>query len=136
MENYQIAGLCLALGLLGGLSLMLQIRTEVRRCETNWRKEIEQVRFQLSDQSSKWIQTARAQESLQTSKVPLHAEVAFPLRAPGPLPKATLWGSNMKAKAIEMVRQGESSSRISAALSLPKPEVEFLMKLERAAAQS
>jgi len=135
MEN-QIAILCLALGLLAGLYLVLQIKMEVRRSEKNWRKEIEQVRFQLNDQSSKWIQTARAQEALYAPKVPLRAEVAFPLRASGSLATATLWGSNTKAKAIEMVRQGESSSRISAALSLPKPEVEFLMKLKKAAAQS
>ena len=136
----QIAILCLALGLLASVYLTLQIKMEMRRNDGNWRKEIEQIRFQLNDQRSNWIQTARRDDSILASqvitpKVPLKAEVAFPLRASGTVSAApsTLWGGSTKAKAIEMVRQGESSTKISAALSLPKPEVEFLMKLQRAA---
>lgn len=136
----QIAILCLALGLLASVYLTLQIKMEMRRNDSNWRKEIEQIRFQLNDQRSNWIQTVRRDDSILASqvltpKVPLKAEVAFPLRASGAMSTAgsTLWGGSTKAKAIEMVRQGESSTKISAALSLPKPEVEFLMKLQRAA---
>jgi hypothetical protein len=134
--EYYIAVLCLGLGLLANLYLVLHTKMETRRNESNWRKEIEQVRFQLNDQSSKWIQTTRTQDPMLAPKVPLKAEVAFPLRATGPIPASTLWGGATKAKAIEMVRQGEPSAKISAALSLPKPEVEFLMKLEKAAAKS
>jgi hypothetical protein len=90
----------------------------------------------LNDQRSSWIQSARREEpTVLMPKVPLKAEVAFPLRASAPVPVSTIWGSTTKAKAIEMVRRGESSTKISAALSLPKPEVEFLMKLEKAAAK-
>jgi hypothetical protein len=133
MEN-QIAILFLALGLLASMYLTLQVKMEMRKKEADWRKEIEQIRFDLSDQRSSWIQTARREEPVVVPrKVPLKAEVAFPLRASGPQPAGTLWGMSTKAKAIEMVRKGESSARISAALSLPKPEVEFLIKLEKAA---
>lgn len=136
----QIAILFLALGLLASLYLTLQIKMELRKSNSDWQKEIEQVRFQLNEQRSSWIQTARKQEPLGVASVaamvPLKAEVGFPLRASGPIPVSTLWGQNTKAKAIEMVRKGETSAKISAALSLPKPEVEFLMKLEKAAGKS
>jgi predicted XRE-type DNA-binding protein len=39
----------------------------------------------------------------------------------------------MRGKAIEMVRRGESSQAIATALSVARPEVEFLMRLEAAA---
>jgi hypothetical protein len=132
----QIATLCLGLGLLASVYLTLQIKMEMRRNDGNWRKEIEQIRFQLNDQRSNWIQAVRKGDAMVASKavtpqVPLRAEVAFPLRASAS--PSTLWGNGAKAKAIEMVRQGESSTKISAALSLPKPEVEFLIKLQKAA---
>jgi hypothetical protein len=138
MEN-QIAMLFLALGLLASLYLTLQIKMELRRSERNWQKEIEQVRFQLNEQRSNWIQTVRREDAILTPKVPMvpmRAEVTFPLRASAAASASTLWGNATKAKAIEMVKRGESSTKISAALSLPKPEVEFLMKLERAAQKS
>ncbi|MCX6609379.1 MAG: hypothetical protein NTW74_00835 [Acidobacteria bacterium] len=135
MEN-QIAMLFLALGLLASLYLTLQIKMELRRSELNWEKEIEQVRFQLNEQRSNWIQTVRREDGILTPKVPLRAEVAFPLRASAAATASTLWGNATKAKAIEMVKRGESSTKISAALSLPKPEVEFLMKIEKAAQKS
>ncbi len=131
MEN-QIAMLFLALGLLASLYLTLQIKMELRRSELNWQKEVEQVRFQLNEQRSNWIQAVRKDDAILSPRVPLRAEVAFPLRASAAASASTLWGHATKAKAIEMVKRGESSTRISAALSLPKPEVEFLMKLERA----
>jgi len=135
MEN-QIAMFLLALGLLASLYLTLQIKMELRRSERNWQKEIEQVRFQLNEQRSNWIQTVRKEDAILLPRVPLRAEVAFPLRASAAASASTLWGSSTKAKAIEMVKRGESSTKISAALSLPKPEVEFLMKLERAVHKS
>ena len=135
MEN-QIATIFLALGLLASLYLTLQIKMELRSSERNWKKEMEQVRFQLNEQRSNWIQTARKGDAVLIPKVPMRAEVAFPLRASAAASSSTLWGNATKAKAIEMVKRGETSTKISAALSLPKPEVEFLMKLERAAQKS
>jgi hypothetical protein len=135
MEN-QIAMIFLALGLLASLYLTLQIKMEMRGSERNWQKEIEQVRFQLNEQRSNWIQAVRSEEPIHLPKVPLKAEVAFPLRASAAPSASTVWGNATKAKAIEMVKRGETSTKISAALSLPKPEVEFLMKLEKAAAKS
>jgi hypothetical protein len=138
MEN-QIAVLFLALGLLASLYLTLQVKMEIRRSDQNWQKEMEQVRFQLNEQRSSWIQTARKEDAILAPKVPLRAEVAFPLRASAVQEadgSARTWGAATKARAIEMVKRGESSTKISAALSLPKPEVEFLMKLEKAAAKS
>jgi len=136
----QITILCLALGLLASVYLTLQIKMEMRRNELNWLKEMEQIRFQLNDQRSGWIQAMRKEEVVVIPKVPLRAEVAFPLRASVSLsavsPSAsTLWGNATKAKAIEMVKRGETSTNISSVLSLPKPEVEFLMKLEKAASK-
>lgn len=135
IEN-QIATIFLALGLLASLYLTLQIKMDVRRSERNWQKEMEQVRFQLNDQRSSWIQTIRREEPVLLPKVPLRAEVAFPLRAAAQPMVTSLWGEATKSKAIEMVKRGDSPANISAALSLPKPQVEFLMKLERAAAKS
>jgi hypothetical protein len=132
----QIAMIFLALGLLASLYLTLQIKMELRRSEQNWQRDIEQVRFQLNEQRSNWIQSVRKEETVLTPRVPLRAEIAFPLRASAAASASTLWGNATKAKAIEMVKRGESSTKISAALSLPKPEVEFLMKLERAAQKS
>jgi hypothetical protein len=130
MEN-QIVMLFLALGLLASLYFSLQIKMEFRRSDLNWRKEMEQVRFQLNEHRSNWIQAVRKEDAVLTPQGPLRAEVSFPARtrlaAPG------IWGGPTKAKAIEMVRRGETSTKISAALSVPKPEVEFLMKLEQAA---
>lgn len=135
IEN-QILTILLALGLLAELYLMLQIKMEVRRSERNWQKEIEQVRFQLNDQRSGWIQAIRREEPGIALKVPLRAEVAFPLRASAQASVTSLWGDTTKSKAIEMVKRGESPATISEALSLPKPQVEFLIKLEKAAAKS
>lgn len=135
IEN-QIATLFLALGLLASLYLMLQIKMEVRRSERSWQKEMEQVRFQLNDQRSGWIQAIRREEPVLVPKVALRAEVAFPLRASAQAKVSSLWGDATKSRAIEMVKRGESPANISAALSLPKPQVEFLMKLEKAAAKS
>ncbi len=135
MEN-QIAMFLLAFGLLASLYLTLQIKMELRRSDRNWQKEIEQVRFQLNEQRSNWIQAVRKEDAILIPRVPLRAEVAFPLRASAAASASTLWGNSTKAKAIEMVKRGESSTKISAALSLPKPEVEFLMKLERAVHKS
>lgn len=136
MEN-QIAILCLGLGLLASVYLTLNVKMELRRFEKQSQKEMEQVRFQLNEQRSSWIQTARRDDAVLSPKVPLKAEVAFPLRAAASSSaSSTLWGTSTKAKAIEMVRKGETSTKISAALSLPKPEVEFLMKLQKAASES
>lgn len=138
MEN-QIAVLFLAFGLLASLYLTLQVKMEIRRSDQNWQKEMEQIRFQLNEQRSSWIQTARKEDAVLVPKVPLRAEVAFPLRASAVQEadsSARTWGAATKARAIEMVKRGETSTKISAALSLPKPEVEFLMKLEKAAAKS
>ena len=135
IEN-QIATLFLALGLLASLYLTLQIKMDVRRSERNWEKEIEQVRFQLNDQRSCWIQAIRREEPVLVPKVALRAEVAFPLRTSAQANVSSLWGDATKSRAIEMVKRGESPANISAALSLPKPQVEFLMKLEKAAVKS
>ncbi len=140
-----IAILILAFGMLCLLYLTLQIKMEVRRNDAVRAREVEQLRFQLNEQRSNWIQALRKDGALIASEVlparlATRAEVAFPLRPavtspanPAPVLSVTPWGSGTKAKAIEMVRRGESSTKISAALSLPKPEVEFLMKLEKAA---
>lgn len=132
----QIAMIFLALGLLASLYLTLHVKMEVRSSERTWQKEIEQVRFQLNEQRSKWVQAVRKEATIPSPKVPLRAELTFPLRASAAASASTLWGSNKKARAIEMVKRGEPSTKISAALSLPRPEVEFLMKLERAAHKS
>lgn len=129
----QIAMLFLALGLLASLYFSLQIKMEMRQQNQNWRKEVEQMRFQLNEHRSRWIQAVRQEDAVLTPKVPLKTEVAFPLKATVSPSMASLWGNSTKLKAIEMVRRGETSTKISAALSIPKPEVEFLMKLEKAA---
>ena len=134
IEN-QIAIVFLALGLLASLYLALQIKMEMRRNERNWQKEMEQVRFQLNDQRSGWIQSIRREEPLLAPKVALHAEVAFPLRASAQAKVSSPWGEAMKSRAMEMVNRGESPANISAALSLPKPQIEFLMKIEKAASK-
>ena len=135
IEN-QIAFVLLALGLLASLYLTMQVKMDVRRNEKNWQKEIEQVRFQLNDQRSGWIQAIRREETVPSPQVPLRAEVAFPLLASAQPMVRSLWGDATKSKAIEMVKRGDSPANISAALSLPKPQVEFLMKLEKAAAKT
>lgn len=135
MEN-QIVTAFLALGLLASLYLTLQVKMDMSSTERNWRKEIEQMRFQLNEQRSNWIQSVRKEDDYLVPKVPLLAEVAFPLRVTAATSSSTLWGDGTKAKAIEMVKRGETSTKISEALSLPKPEVEFLMKLERSAAKN
>lgn len=134
IEN-QIATILLALGLLALLYLTMQVKMDVRRSEGNWQKEIEQVRFQMNDQRSGWIQAIRREETVSAPQVPLRAEIAFPLRASAQPLVSSLWGDATKSKAIEMVKRGDSPANISAALSLPKPQVEFLMKLEKAASK-
>lgn len=134
IEN-QIATILLALGLLALLYLTMQVKMDVRRSESNWQKEIEQVRFQMNDQRSGWIQAIRREETVSAPQVPLRAEIAFPLRASAQPLVSSLWGDATKSKAIEMVKRGDSPANISAALSLPKPQVEFLMKLEKAASK-
>lgn len=134
----QIAILLLTFGLLASLYLAMQIKVEMRRSDLNRRKELEQIRFQLQEHRSNWIETARRQNPIQPPPpvapvVTLKPEVTFPLRASATPPHSSRnWGVATKAQAIEMVRKGESSSNISEALSLPKPEVEFLIKMERA----
>lgn len=122
----------LAFGLVGSLFFSMQIKLEMRRSELHWKKEVEQVRFQLNEHRTKWIQVAhKLEEPNFVSEAQPPAPIAMPR-----LPRArqeSLWAASTKSKAVEMLRRGESSARISAALSLPKPQVEFLMKLEGAA---
>lgn len=122
----------LSLGLLASLYFSMQIKLELRRSEISWQKEVEQVRFQINDQRSKWIQTVQKAEAPALS---LAAAVA-PARSITRSKQDSLWATATKSQAVEMVRRGESSAKISAALSLPKPQVEFLMKLERTAAKA
>jgi hypothetical protein len=135
MES-QIAILLLGLGLLVSLYLWLQNKMEMRRQDQNWRKEIEQIRFQIEDQRSRWIQLARRDEAAYLPKPSLKTEVSFPQKTKGGSNVEPLWGKSTRMKAIEMVRRGENSAKISAALSIPKPEVEFLIKVERATAKT
>ena len=114
----------LAFGLVGSLFFSMQIKLEMRRSELNWKKEVEQVRFQLNEHRSRWIQVTHTLE-----EPPPLSESARPARTR----QDSLWAATTKSKAVEMLRRGESSAKISAALSLPKPQVEFLMKLEGAA---
>ena len=131
MES-QIATFLLALGLLTSLYLWLETRMQMRRHDRNWRKEIEQIRFQVEEQRSRWIQTVRREDAKMGPKVPIKAEVGFPLRTKAAPGAVSLWAGSTKMKAVEMVRRGDTSAKISAALSIPKPEIEFLIKLERA----
>ena len=122
----------LSLGLLASLYFSMQIKLELRRSEISWQKEVEQVRFQINDQRSKWIQTVQKAEA----PAPSLAAAPAPARSITRSKQDSLWATATKSQAVEMVRRGESSAKISAALSLPKPQVEFLMKLERTAAKA
>ena len=132
MTAYQLILIFLAFGLVGSLFFSMQIKLEMRRSELNWKKEVEQVRFQLNEHRSRWIQVAqKLEEPTLVSDTPTPAPLAMP--RPARARQESLWAGSTKSKAVEMLRRGESSAKISAALSLPKPQVEFLMKLEGAA---
>ncbi len=119
----------LSLGLAGSLYFSMQIKLQIRRSELDWQEEVAEVRFQLNEQRSKWIQTVhKVEEPALALQIP-----ALPARSPIPEKQSSLWAGATKSRAVEMARRGESSAKISAALSLPKPQVEFLMKLEGAA---
>jgi hypothetical protein len=133
--EFQIAMMLLGLGLLVSVYLWIEAKMEIRRQDQNWRKEIEQIRFQLEEQKGRWIQLARREETLYSPRAGLRAEVGFPQRTKAGASSESSWGNSTRMKAIEMVRRGETSAKISAALSIPKPEVEFLMKIERATAK-
>ncbi len=129
MTAYHLILIFLAFGLVGSLFFSMQIKLEMRRSELNWKKEVEQVRFQLNEHRSRWIQVANRLE--EPTVVP-DTPARDPIR-PARAKQESLWAASTKSKAVEMLRRGESSAKISAALSLPKPQVEFLMKLEGAA---
>ncbi len=129
MTAYHLILIFLALGLVGSLFFSMQIKLEMRRSELNWKKEVEQVRFQLNEHRSRWIQVAN---KLGEPTIVPDAPAPAPIRPARPK-QESLWAGSTKSKAVEMLRRGESSAKISAALSLPKPHVEFLMKLEGAA---
>ncbi len=129
MSANQLILLFLSLGLLGSLCFSLQIKLEMRRHELRYQHDVAEVRFQLNEQRSKWIQTVhKIEEPALALELP-----AAPPRSALRDKQSSLWVGATKSKAVEMARRGESSARISAALSLPKPQVEFLMKLEAAA---
>ncbi|MFO0283428.1 MAG: hypothetical protein ACK532_16080 [Acidobacteriota bacterium] len=130
--EFQIAIFLLALGLLTSLYLWLETRVQMRRQDRNWRKEIEQIRLQVEEQRSRLIQTVRREDATLGHKAPMKAEVSFPLRTKAAPGAVSLWAGSTKMRAIEMVRRGDTSAKISAALSIPKPEIEFLIKMERA----
>ncbi|WP_031497936.1 hypothetical protein [Bryobacter aggregatus] len=126
--------LFLGFGLLGLLYLSMQIKVEMRRNELNTQKEMEQLRFQLNEQRSKWIQSFQRPEDLVQAGASF-PEPVNPLKLLMKGKEESLWGMSTKSKALEMAKRGETSAKIAAVLSLPKPEIEFLIKLEKTAAQ-
>jgi hypothetical protein len=124
----------LGLGLLALLYFALQLKMEIRHTARSQREAFEQIQLQMGEQRSRWIETTRRSNGRATLMGPGRAEVLFPEPAAGRRAgTAALWTDSTRGKAIEMVRRGESSQAIASALSVARPEVEFLMRLEAAA---
>ncbi len=128
-----IGMILLGLGLLALLYFALQLKMEIRQTARTNQQAIEQIQFQMGEHRSKWIETARASGGRAALSGASRAEVLFPQPVSRCTGTAALWTDTTRGKAIEMVRRGESSQAIATALSVARPEVEFLMRLEAAA---
>lgn len=127
-----IGMILLGLGLLALLYFALQLKMEIRQSTRTHQQAIEQIQFQMGEQRSKWIETTRASNARPAITGTGRAEVLFPEPTSRRSTTAALWTDTTRGKAIEMVRRGESSQAIATALSVARPEVEFLMRLEAA----
>lgn len=147
-----LALILLALGLISSLGLWLQMKVELRKREKSWIRDLEQLRFQLSEQRSSFIQLARRIDptvALPPSQpvapaIPATAAVAEAAtreavlkrykEASLPAPVAPT-SPTIQDVSVEIAKRGNVPQRATTALSIPKAHAEFLLKLQRARLQ-
>jgi hypothetical protein len=146
-----LALLLLALGLAASFTLWLQLKMELRQKEKHWARDLEQLRFQVGEQRSSWIQLTRKIDAPSLETVPVSApKMESPAKAEAAAREAVLkrykdsspasspavaQGPTIQNVAVEMAKRGDSPVKIASALSIPKAHVEFLIKLQRASLQ-
>jgi hypothetical protein len=108
----------LAVTLAACLYLFVSLKRDLHRFESRSLRKNENLRQRLTEIG----------EELET----IRREIEFIEQAasPGTLTARTL-GSSTRLQAIRMIRHGEGSEHISAALNLPRNEVELLMKIQK-----
>lgn len=105
--------LLIAAGLLSTLALFMTLKREIRRQAQRQKKRIEEMAVQLNEVN-------RSPEP--AAEQPMVTFVPAPLRAGLNL--------NKRVHAMRMLRRGEDISFITAALGVPRKEIELLMRVQ------
>lgn len=105
--------LLIAAGLLSTLALFMTLKREIRRQAQRQKKRIEEMAVQLNEVN-------RSPEP--AAEEPANAFVPAPLRAGLNL--------NKRVHAMRMLRRGEDISFITAALGVPRKEIELLIRVQ------
>jgi hypothetical protein len=102
----------LALGLIASLALFVTLKREMQANARKDRRRMEEI--------------AAALRPTAQGEPPAPAIFAAPAR-PG-------FNLNRRTQAIRLLRRGESASHVSAALGVPQPEIELLIRVQKMAA--
>lgn len=106
----------LALGLIATTSLFFTLKLEVQRNAKKYRKRIDGMAARL-EQASEWPQ-------------------GEPRTIPVTPPPRSGFNLSKRFQAMRMLRRGEDIAHISAALGVPRKEVELLIRIQRIGAAS
>ena len=108
----------IALGMVLCLALFLSLKCDLRACDGRWRKKLEALETECNTKLESLDE--RCKELAQISNV----------LVPPAAPRSGL-NLNKRSLALQMFRRGESPQEISAALSIPRNEVELLVRVQR-----
>jgi hypothetical protein len=108
----------IAIGLGLCLFLFVSLKRELLACEARWRKK-------LAAQETDW----KAQVETLDERWKELSQISNLLVPPTP-PRSGL-NLNKRSQALQMHRRGEAPGDIAAALSIPRNEVELLVKVQR-----
>ena len=113
--------LLLAVAAMAGLFLFSSLEREIRRLKSRLRR---QTQGELVSQEELQISLEGLNERLREAE----ERASIPIQAASVKPSLNL---NKRTQALRMSRRGAPSTNIAAALSLPRKEVELLLKIER-----
>jgi hypothetical protein len=124
LEHYLIPlapYLLLALAAMAGLFLFASLEREIRHLKSRLHR---QTQGELVSQEELQIRLEGLNERLREAE----ERASIPVQAASIKPSLNL---NKRTQALRMSRRGAPPTNIAAALSLPRKEVELLLKIER-----
>ncbi len=113
IAQYSLLALTVALCLF----LFVSMKNEIRRMEARYLRNNESVRAEV--------------RSLAEELADVRKELELIDRQRDPVTIGRTLGSGTRVQALRMIKHGEGPEHIAAALSLPRSDVEMLMKVQK-----